>query len=421
MSHQLEVNEMSQNVPPSIESQAKLQTQIVNEYLGKRSAQPHIDTKAGDQVVHEYLDQFKRSQEILAEYGNKQYKMIMPGEIPGFGTEWIPEELLDTPVAVEPDPEACYYPQTYRAHLASGSTTWDAAIMKEIYRKLWYRATRELSVGLNVVYTENATTLELGWLRPNELTFEYPLPIESGIGNIQTLTYWGYGMGLKLGSMSMYITDASMANNQVGQFRADFMRRQAEAVALSVDNNILSAFWNASFAVLKDVGTNFKWDGSGANQPDIIQDFATTQATLLNQTYKPEGELTQPVYTIVPLTLRPYVTSRPGIVQGGSTAASPAILTEGKVINDVTGMGFNLFYTRNATFANDAACGYKGPDTLIHATYNGSEIPLMEQERWRAKGTVVTWKRLFNTQFVPSLEGDTTSRNIGQITDLFAD
>ena len=413
---------MSTQIPQSVVEIARSQDKRIQNFLGHKPVDaPNIDTAKGDQLVQAYMEKFKRSHEILAEYGNKQYKAIMPGEIPGFGTEWIPEELLDQPVNVEADPESCYYPQNYRAHLAAGSTTFDGAIMREVYRKLWYRATRELSVGLNVVYTENATSLELGWLRPNELEFEYPLPIESGIGNIQTLTYWGYGMGLKLGSMSMYITDASMANNQIGQFRSDFMRRQAEAVALKVDNNILTALISASYADHVDVGTEFKWDGSGANQPDIIQNFAAYQAAMLNATYKPEGELGDTIYMVLPLTARPYITSRPGIVQGGTTAASPAVISEGKVVNDITGMGFALYYTRNSSFANDVYGGWKGPDTLVHATYNGSEIPLMEQERWRGQGTITTWKRLFNTQFVPSVEGDTNSRNVGAIIDIFTD
>ena len=414
---------MSTQLSPAIELLARSQDKKIQQFIGHKPVEPlNIDTSKGDQVVKEYLSQFKKSNEILAEYGNRQYKLIMPGEIPGFGSEWIPEELLDKPVGVEADPESCYYPQDYRSHLASGSTTFDGAIMREVYRKLWYRATRNLSVGLNVVYTENAQTLELGWLRPNELTFEYPLPIESGIGNIQTLTYWGYGMGLKLGSMSMYITDASMANNQMGQFRADFMRRQAEAVALEVDNNILTALLGASYADHVDVATEFKWDGSGANQPDLIQDFAEFQSDMLNTTFKPEGELGEDIYCVLPLIARPYITSRPGIVTGaGTTAANATVISEGKVVNDITAMGFNLYYTRNVNFANDVVGSWKGPDTLIHATYNGSEIPLMEQERWRGQGTIVTWKRLFNTQFVPSVEGDTTSRNVGSVIDIFTD
>lgn len=377
----------------------------------------------GDHAIKEYLSQFKTSEQILSEYQNKSYALIKPGEIPGFGGKWIPESAIQngTLVGVKADENACYFPQPYASHLAAGSTTIDGAIVREIYRKLWYQATRNISVGLNVVYTESSSTLEMGWLRPNELTFEYPLPIESGIGNIQTLTYWGYGMGLKLGSMSMYITDASMASNQIGQFRSDFMKRQSEAVALEIDNNILAELFSSSFGVLADVASADKWDGSAANEPDFVQDFGSAHSTLLDQTRKPVGELGDKKYVVAPLVLKPYLAIKPGITQGGQTAGHPAVITEGKVGAALSAEGFEIYFTRNATFDNDALVTYKGADTCIHGTYSGGEIPLMEQERWRGQGTIVTWKRLFNTQFVPALEGDTTSRNVGLITDIFSE
>jgi hypothetical protein len=406
---------------PEMAAAAKQQAQFAAQQTQHQPQEPN--PARGDHAIKEYLSQFKTSEQILSEYQNKSYNLIKPNEIPGFGGKWIPEEWIQNGklVGIKSDPEACYFPQPYASHLAAGSTTIDGAIVREIYRKLWYQATRNTSVGLNVVYTESSNTLEMGWLRPNELTFEYPLPIESGIGNIQTLTYWGYGMGLNLGSMSMYITDASMASNQIGQFRSDFMKRQSEAVALSIDNNILAELFSASFGTLHDVATAFKWDGSAANEPDFAQDFGNAHSTLLDNTQKPVGELGDKKYVVAPLVLKPFLAIKPGITQGGTTAASPAVITEGKIGQALSAEGFEMYFTRNATFDNDCIVCYKGADTCIHGTFSGGDIPLMEQERWRGQGTIVTWKRLFNTQYVPAVEGDTTSRNVGIITDIFTD
>lgn len=409
-------------ITPEQAAAAKKQADFVKNQTSHKT-DGNIDPARGDHAIKEYLSQFKTSEQILSEYQNKSYALIKPGDIPGFGGKWIPETWIQNGklVGVESDPEACYFPQPYSSHLAAGSTTIDGAIVREIYRKLWYQATRNATIGLNVVYTENSNTLEMGWLKPNELEFEYPLPIESGIGNIQTLTYWGYGMGLKLGSMSLYITDASMASNQIGQFRTDFMKRQSEAVALEVDDNILAELFSASFGTLHDVVTDGKWDGSAADEPDFVQDFGQAHSTLLTNTRKPVGELGDKKYVVAPLTLKPFLAIKPGITQGGTTAASPAVITEGKVGAALSAEGFEIYFTRNATFDNDALVTYRGADTCIHGTFSGGEIPLMEQERWRGQGTIVTWKRLFNTQFVPSLEGDSTSRNVGLITDIYSD
>ncbi len=233
-------------VPTQVQSSAKNQDKLLQSYRGHRDPTPPVwinpDTR-GDSMVYRYIEEFKTSEKILQAEQAKRHKVLQRGEVPWMdnpNSDWIPEILINngTLVGVEEDAEICYAPQDYHSHNAAGATTMDAAIVRELSRKFFYKKTREISVGLNVIYKENSSQLEMGWLQPNDLTFEYPLPLDSGIPNVQTLTYWGYGMGLKLGGMSMYITDASMAANAIGQFRSDFTKKQAEAVALSIDMTI---------------------------------------------------------------------------------------------------------------------------------------------------------------------------------------
>lgn len=323
---------------------------------------------------------------------------------------------------IVPDKSIGYVPQSYAIHLAAGMTTWQGVITRESMRKYLYKGTNEISTGLKVCHVETFNTFEAAWMIPRSLTFEYPIPIEAGIPDMQTLTYWGYKMGLRKGGMSTMISDVSRVQNDIKQLERDISRRQTEAIAKAVDDNILPTLFGGSGGVLRDVRTNYKWDGSGSAQPDIIDDIARAQSALIIQSDLDEAEInTMRMKLVLPLIAKPYLNSRYSYVMGGTTATGITQSGSEKIISQIKAMDIDVFYTRNTYFDNDGMLLYKSPKVAIHGVYGGSEVPLMEQQRIFGEGTRVALWRYFNTKVAPKARGETTNLNIGLITDLFAD
>ncbi len=292
---------------------------------------------------------------------------------------------------------------------------------REIIIKDVYRASAENSVGMQLIYKKNFDNFEAGWRIPTTLEWQYGLPLESGIVDIQKLGYWQHKMQMKRGGMAVMITDASRVTQDIAQISADLARRQQEAMSESIDTNIINTLLTGAgggtAGTLHTVPAA-KWDLSTTN-PDIMGDMAIAQKALIdNVTLSDAVVQKETIHCTIPRGLKPFLASRPGIVDSGSTGGVATISGDENVLNKILAMGYQLHFSTNSLLANQALVNYSNEDTAVFGTFVGDEIPLVEQERLSGSGTVVRINRIYNTKVAPFDDGETTSKNIGKIAAL---
>jgi hypothetical protein len=388
----------------------------------------NADVTLLDKVIKEYMS----SQDLVKQFKAKEYEVMIPKKFGGNAPEWmgstpIPMKWIEEgkrPYApkygIKDYPDMGYKPQTFKIHNAAGATTSEGTLAREIMRKVIYRASTDTSVGLEVCFLKGFDNFEAIWDIPEELEWQYGLPLDGGISKIQSMQYWSYKMGLQKGGAAVMITDAARVVNRIEQIQKDMSRRITEAMTTHIDGNILTALWGGAgggtAGVVKDIGTNDKWDHSGSSQPDLIRDVNQAHKTWLGTTDLPDSVLKSvPIDLTLPRTARPFLTSIPGI------SGSVDVTRSQEVATFLKNQNINVVYTNHATFLNDGLMSVKAEDIAAHGIFTGSQIPLVEQERVVGRGTAMYIYKIYNTKVAPTTLGGTTNVNIGKITDIYAD
>ena len=142
--------------------------------------------------LNTFIEGFGNIKDLVNDFQNKKTKMLEVGEVPWYGKVPLPKEFL-VPGArphfpeygIVEDESIGYKPQSYLTHLGSGATTFGGTLAREIIIKDVYRASAENSVGMQLIYKKNFDNFEAGWRIPTTLEWQYGLPLESGIVDIQ--------------------------------------------------------------------------------------------------------------------------------------------------------------------------------------------------------------------------------------------
>lgn len=311
-------------------------------------------------------------------------------------------------VELEPDYEAAYEAQPLSVHQAAGPAAIDSAFHAEIVRKFIYKQSTLLSTGLKIAGIEPMRSLRevIEW--PSALTAEYPLAMWAN-ASAQTVSWSQVDILLQKAMIMFNIQDESkLAGPRQKQI---ILRRAAEAFATTIDANILTALWNGVYQVGKDVGTQDKWDNTGNNAPDIPGDYATSIGTLMNDCEKPEGQLENDLFTLIPIKAIGFI-RLPDVI-------NMIKMTTQDWLKETWNL--SMYFTRSSTYANDVIIGYKGSDTIIHGVLVNPPFPLSEIRREHGVGDTHIVRRYFNTKIMPYEMGQTTSKNLVSITDIFSD
>lgn len=311
-------------------------------------------------------------------------------------------------VELEPELNAGYQAQPIETHMAAGPSSIDNAYHAEVTRKYIYKQSLLLSTGLKIAGIEPMKTLRQVIEWPSELEVEYPLAMWSNSSS-QTITWSQVDMLLQKAMLQFTIQDeAKMAGPRQRQI---ILRRAAEAFASTIDANILTALWSGAYQVGKDVATNDKWDNTGSNAPDIPGDFATAMGTLMEDCEKPEGQLENGLFALLPIKAVGYM-RMPDVINMIKMTTQDWLKEAWSI---------DIMFTRSATYANDVILGYKGADTIIHGVLTNPPFPLSEIRREHGIGDTHIVRRYFATKILPYAMGQTTSKNLISITDIFSD
>ena len=311
---------------------------------------------------------------------------------------------------LEPVTWAGYEPQTYAVHLAAGATTTDNVWRLEVERKQIYIESNLIATGTQIAAVDTMKQLRTKKMWPSDLTLEYPVAF-SYVGRRQGIDWSESELVLQKAVLHMEYMDEAKITGDYNANRRAATRRITEATALAKDNNILSVLWNAVYAVGKDVGTEDKWDASGANPPDIFADIAKAIEQLHANTDRPETRLESDMFTLLPLNAKPWLRIPDMVNQQRSTIE--------KLVSDIWKL--DIMFTRNATFANDAVIGYTGEDTITHGVLATNAFPMIEEEREIGRGSHMVMRQYFGTGIRPYEMGQTTSKNLVSLTDIFSD
>lgn len=311
-------------------------------------------------------------------------------------------------VEIPPDHEAAYEAQSFGVHMAAGSSSQDNAYHAEIVRKYIYKESLLLSTGLKIAAIEPMRTLREVFEWPSALEAEYPIAPWANASS-QTIEWSQIDLLLQKAMIQFTMQDESKLAGP--RQRQIILRRAAEAFASTIDANILTTLWSGVYQAGKDVGTNDKWDSTGSNAPDIPGDFADAMGVLMTDCEKPEGQLESDLFCLLPIKSIGYI-RLPDVI-------NMIKITTQDWLRETWNL--DMYFTRSSTYSNDVVIGYKGSDTLIHGVLVNPPFPLSEIRREHGVGDTHIIRRYFATKVIPYEMGQTTSKNLVSITDIFSD
>lgn len=322
------------------------------------------------------------------------------------------QQLDQTPTfkGLEPVLWAGYEPQTFRPMLKSGATTVTDVWRLEVERKQIYIESNLIATGTQIAFVDTMKQLRSKRMWPGEMTMEYPVAF-SYVGRRQGLDWSEYEIVLQKAIIHTEYQDEAKI---VGDYNADkraMTRRTSEAVALTKDNNILGTLSGSEYAVGKDVGIDDKWDNTGANPPDIFGDFAKCMEVLQDQAQRPDSRLEIEMFGLLPLNAKPWLRIPDMVNQQRSTVE--------KLVAQI--WNIEIMFTRNTNYANDGTIGYKGEETITHGVLSTNAFPMMEEEREIGRGGHQVMRQYFGTKTRPYAMGQTTSKNLVSLTDIFTE
>lgn len=156
-----------------------------------------------------------------------------------------------------------------------GQTTEDDVLKKQVVREILYKQAGNLSVGTQIVGTDEFDVLDVQFNYPGEMSAEYPVAQDSTT-NRQRITWNEFDMSLRRGQSRYFITDSAKLRG-VGDLQQNFtQRRSGEAMARRKDENILGTLADGAFSEnTQSYSAGGEWDNDDVDVVDRLHGMWT--------------------------------------------------------------------------------------------------------------------------------------------------
>lgn len=274
-------------------------------------------------------------------------------------------------------------------------------LKKDILRELVYRRAEELFVFKNAVVEMPVDALEAKFDIPKVTRFTPEQVMEGAVAGMQQLGFYQVTASLQKYQTRVRITDESkirqIANNQVQMS----IEAAAQGMAYQMDYEIVTALLAATG---NNVAAGTAWDASTSG-PSPATDIADAIGKILTGT------------TILPQDVKAIGVYYPaGLLGHILKPMEIGDLRETFKTWAGTELGLSFFPTRMLT--NRALVVLKSPETALHMTYSGGNMPLAEQERIVGVGEDYLITRYFVTKVLPDSSTVATNSRLCTINGI---
>jgi hypothetical protein len=150
-----------------------------------------------------------------------------------------------------------------------GDTTSDQVLKEEVVRRLLYTESGALSVGEQLVGTENMNQLGVDFEYPGETTAKHPIANDTLVDR-QRITWERFSMRLRRGQTRFFMSDGAKLEGMAEMHLDRMRRRSSEALARRKDENILGRLYNGAWSENRDDMAGEHWDDDGTDMIDEL-------------------------------------------------------------------------------------------------------------------------------------------------------
>jgi len=292
--------------------------------------------------------------------------------------------------------------------------TSDDVVARDVIKNLVYEASDLISVGEQVVVTQQLDDLKAEWHVPSSFDADYPVG-EGARSPRRDISWYSKTLNLLKAEVRFMITDEAKIRGQENWQWETSLKRTAEAMAGVVDACILDNLYLYHYTS-NDKAADNKWSTvAGTPEDDIIEVWGN----VLANSNSSETELRKS-QLIVPISVYPYL-MQIQLINNVQQSTSNFITSS---------FGITFLPTRRSsskTYGYSLSGGFDGTDALlvvksdqcaIFGTYNGPSANLVEQHREVGVGDEYSVRRFFNTAVIPRSSSDTTNERLGAITTV---
>ena len=290
------------------------------------------------------------------------------------------------------------------ANMNYGETTRDQVLKEEIIRQVLYTESGQLTVGNQVVGTDQLSSLSVDFTYPGEASAEYPVDHDATTER-QRITWSDFSMKLYQAQTRYAITDGAklegMAEMQMDRTR----RRASEALARKKDENILKTLEEGAISENDEtLPAGNEWNQDNVDMVDELWDMWTD--ILVNA---PLNDMNVSNFSVIlPIEIWAELNQ------------TELINNVQQRLRDYLGQTFGFsFYPTKMGMHNDNDVDLQdsvimlipGGETAVHATLDpqvaaSRGVPLTEQRRNWAQGEEWLIKQWFNTKVFEHESGD---------------
>jgi hypothetical protein len=285
-----------------------------------------------------------------------------------------------------------------------GETNRDQVLKEEVLRQVLYTEAGQLTVGTNVIGTDQLSSLSVDFTYPGEASAEYPVDHDATTER-QRITWSEFSMKLYQAQTRYAITDGAKLEGMSDMQMPRTRRRASEALARRKDENILKTLEEGAVSEnTESLPSGDEWDQDNVDIVDELWDMWTD--ILVNAPLNSMDVSNFAVILPVEIWAQLNQTELINNVQ--------------QRLRDYLGQtfGFEMYPTKmgmhddhNANLQDTAIMMVPGGDTAVHATLDpqvasNAGVPLTEQRRNFARGEEWLVKQWFNTKVFSHESGE---------------
>ena len=286
-----------------------------------------------------------------------------------------------------------------------GVTTSDVSIHDNIIRDLLYLQAESMMVFSQAVTMRSMPSRMLQLTLPKNKMLEPEMVAEGALAGFQHVEWFDVREKMDKYQTRVRITDEAKADGLANVQTEYSLEAAARGLAWTKDTEIKTALLTAvnTGAAKNYYEATACWDN--LSSADIAGDIAKGIGNIFEYTNITEQDI-QGLYCFYPATLWGYL-AKP--VQVG-TLYTPM----DKWIQD----NYKVTFIPTRQLTDDALLVMKTPETAVHMTYNGSDIPTSETERIVGIGNDYVITQLFKSFIIPTSSTDSYNYRIQRIYDV---